>query len=66
MRELSGIDGVFKRRHRFISFAYRGGTVMTGDRCIVELRPGQGGNDAKLLIVEMLGIYTRAARMWCL
>lgn len=36
------------------------------DTCFVELRPGQGGDDSKLLISKMVGIYTRAARQWCL
>jgi len=32
----------------------------------MELRPGQGGNDAKLLIERLAAIYTRAAQHWCL
>lgn len=29
------------------------------ERIAVEIRAAEGGNDAKLLVIEQLGIYTR-------
>lgn len=29
------------------------------DRIIVEVRAAEGGNDAKLLVLEQIGVYTK-------
>ena len=36
------------------------------DSVIVEIRAGEGGNDAKLLVREQASVYAAACKRWCL
>lgn len=36
------------------------------DSVIVEIRAGEGGDDAKLLVREQVAVYASACRRWCL
>lgn len=36
------------------------------DRLLVEIRSAEGGDDSKLLVIEMVGVYGRACRRSCL
>lgn len=49
-------------RLRFDSAVFRGGNVMSAslsDSVIVEIRAAEGGDDAKLLVLEQVKIYLR-------
>jgi protein subunit release factor A len=35
-------------------------------RILVELRSAEGGDDSKLLVMDMVGVYGRACRRRCL
>lgn len=36
------------------------------DTVFVEIRAGEGGDDAKLLVREQVAVYAAACRRWCL
>jgi hypothetical protein len=47
-------------RSGFDSLFFRGGNIMTtSDSVVVEVRAAEGGDDAKLLVLEQVKIYLR-------